>query len=81
MATQPIPNLGESFADILPRDRLLTVRELAAALGLSESALYKAINSGSIPYLKINSAVRFSGPAIAAWLEEKSFTPRSLKPK
>ena len=61
MATQPIPNLGERFADILPRKRLLTVAELSEALGLSKSAIYKLVHAGKIPYTKISSSVRFFG--------------------
>ena len=79
MATQPyIP--GDRFEDVVPsRPGLLTVKELAQVLSMSEPALYKFVSDGTIPYLKIGSSVRFRPAAIREWLRRKEFRPRELQ--
>ena len=79
MATQPyIP--GDRFEDVVPnRPGLLTVKELAQALSMSEPALYKFVSDGTIPYLKIGSSVRFRPAAIREWLKNREYLPRELQ--
>ena len=79
MATQPyIP--GDRFEDVVPnRPGLLTVKELAQALSMSEPALYKFVSDGTIPYLKIGSSLRFRPAAIRKWLIDREYLPRELQ--
>ena len=49
--------------------RLLTTKEVAAALGLPLHTLYSMIRSGEgPPFMKIGTSYRFAEPAVAAWI-------------
>jgi excisionase family DNA binding protein len=51
-------------------DRLLTVRETAKILRLSEGGVYHLISERRIPIVKLSSrCVRISEKALFAWLE------------
>lgn len=57
-------------------DRLLTVRELALSLGSHPVTLYRLVEQGQIPFIKIGRGrIRFEPEAIAEWIEQKSFSP------
>lgn len=51
---------------------VLTYRELAAAMGTTESALRKLVMRKRIPYVKIGKSVRFIPEEIQAWLKKGS---------
>jgi excisionase family DNA binding protein len=53
MATRPPPRNST-----IP-DRLLTISEAAAMLGLTEVALRKCVQRGTVPYVKLNKRLRF----------------------
>ena len=50
-------------------NKLLTVKDVRCALGLSESGVYKYVNLGQIPAIRVGSRIRFSADAIARYLE------------
>ena len=49
--------------------RLLSVAETAGLLGISQSFLYKLVNSESIPHIRLGRAIRFDIRQIDVWLE------------
>jgi excisionase family DNA binding protein len=54
---------------------LLTVRELASLLSIAEKTIYGYVSRGLIPYVKIQSNLRFRPRAIAKWLATREFEP------
>jgi len=58
-------------------DRLLSVRELALSLGSHPITLYRLVERGQIPFIRIKGRIRFRAEAIAQWIEQKSFSPIS----
>lgn len=54
-----------------PRDRLLTVPELARILGLSRNRIYQLAQRGDLPRRKIGGAVRFSLGEVEAKLRAR----------
>lgn len=52
-------------------DKLLTVEQLAARLGISRSAIYKRVAADLIPTIRIGSAVRFSWHEVIAFFRQK----------
>ena len=53
--------------------KLVTVRELAAHLAVSESWLYQQVEHGRIPHYRIGRAVRFDPAAITEWLASEAY--------
>ena len=69
----PTPrNQAENDLDFLDRlsslGKLLTVKELAGILAISEKTIYGYVARNMIPYLKIQSSVRFRPKHIVQWL-------------
>ena len=55
---------------------LLTLAEVAAALKVSKSTLYKWVEANRIPFLKLpNGAVRFKQETVNDWLERAVQNP------
>lgn len=50
-------------------DTLLTVKEVAAMLRVSAQTLYKMLEQGGIPAVKVGSQWRFEREKVRAWLE------------
>lgn len=60
----------------MKRSGLLNVRVLALSLGLHPVTLYRLVEQGKIPFIKIGRGrIRFEPEAIAEWIEQKSFSP------
>ena len=57
------------------RKGLLTVKQLADKLAVSDKTIYAWVAGGQIPYVKMGSAVRFRPAAVREWLREKEFAP------
>ena len=57
---------------------MLTARDLEAVMQIDRKTIYAYVQRGLIPYLRIESNVRFSKHQIMRWLEERSFQPRSV---
>ena len=62
-------------------DRLLTASEVAERLQVPESWVREQAREGHVPNLRLGRYVRFSWPAVEAWLEEcrKGGTPTSWR--
>lgn len=55
---------------------MLTAKELEAMLKIDVKTIYSYVQRGLIPYVRIQSNLRFSKPAIQAWIEGQSHRPR-----
>ena len=53
-----------------PKLRLLKAGQLAEAIGISESYVYKLLKRGDIPAVKIGRALRFDLEEVVAHLKE-----------
>lgn len=58
---------------------MLTARDLEAVMQIDRKTIYAYVRRGLIPYVRIESNVRFPKHRIARWLEERSFQPRSVQ--
>jgi len=52
-------------------ENLLTVKEVAALLRVSAQTLYKMLEQGEIPAVKVGSQWRFDREKIRAWLASR----------
>ncbi|MGH3611687.1 MAG: helix-turn-helix domain-containing protein [Pseudonocardia sp.] len=50
--------------------RMYRVSTVAEMLDVSASTVYRAIEAGALPALRIGSTVRVSGAALSAWLTD-----------
>lgn len=57
-------------------DHLLTTKQLADYLGLSESFVRKSVHARAIPFVKVGAAVRFRRSDVDAWLNDNSTAAR-----
>ena len=51
-----------------PRDRLLTVKDVAGACQLSEKAVRRAIDAGELPAVMLRSRLRIRPEDLDAWI-------------
>ena len=58
---------------------LLTAKELEAILKIDVKTIYSYVQRGLIPYVRIQSNVRFVKVEIILWLEEQTYRPRKAK--
>lgn len=49
---------------------LLTAKEAAYSLSISERKLWELTDDGRIPYIRIDRSVRYSVEDLARWIEE-----------
>ncbi len=55
---------------------LLTAKELEALLKIDVKTIYSYVQRGLIPYVKIQSNVRFVKEQILEWIEQQNYRPR-----
>lgn len=53
-------------------EKLLTVKDIAALLQLSQVKVYRMINANTLPSVKIDGARRFKPAEVYAWIERHS---------
>jgi excisionase family DNA binding protein len=51
---------------------IMTVREVAKYLRLSEAKVYRLVNNGSLPVVRIGKTWRFRKDILDEWLAERS---------
>lgn len=56
---------------VMSLKNLLTVKEVAALLRVSTQTLYKMLEQGQIPAVKVGSQWRFDGDKIKTWIESQ----------
>jgi predicted DNA-binding transcriptional regulator AlpA len=54
---------------------MLNVKELEAFLKIDQKTIYRYVSLGLIPYVRIQSNIRFVRHQIVAWIEEQNYTP------
>ncbi len=76
MDAQSGPTERQSSSRHIPE--LLTARELEALLKIDVKTIYSYVQRGLIPYVKIQSNVRFVKEQILEWIEQQNYRPRSM---
>jgi len=61
-------------AEALPE--FFTARDLEAFLKIDVKTIYSYVQRGLIPYVRIESNIRFSKHQVLEWLAERNFRPR-----
>jgi len=56
---------------------LLTAKDLEALLKIDVKTIYSYVQRGLIPYVKIQSNVRFLKSQIIEWIERQNYRPRA----
>ena len=59
----------------LQMPQLLTAKDLEALLKIDSKTIYGYVQRGLIPYVRIQSNVRFVRQQIVDWIEEHNFCP------
>ena len=57
---------------------MLTAKDLEALLQIDRKTIYSYAERGLIPYVRIESNLRFSKHQVLEWLQERSFQPRPV---
>jgi predicted site-specific integrase-resolvase len=65
------------WRDAIHRDepQMFTAKELEAILKIDVKTIYSYVQRGLIPYVRIQSNLRFPKQAILRWIEEQSYRP------
>ncbi len=63
----------DAVDQLLYSDRLLTAKEVARVLAISEKTVYSYVSKGLIPYYKIQSSVRFRARDVGVWLSRQQY--------
>lgn len=63
-------------AEARPTDiAMLNVKELEAFLKIDQKTIYRYVSLGLIPYVRIQSNIRFVKQQIVGWIEEQNYRP------
>jgi len=54
---------------------MLTAKDLEQLLKISAKTIYRYVQRGLIPYVRIQSNVRFPKRQILGWIDQQSFRP------
>src|SRR5215510_7342084 len=57
---------------------LLTAKDLEALLKIDQKTIYRYVACGLIPYVRIQSNIRFIKWQIVKWIDEQTFLPKSF---
>lgn len=76
MSLKPDNNLGGSRGEDLPD--LLTAKDLERLLKIDVKTIYSYAQKGLLPYVRIQSNLRFEKSEILHWIEGHRFGPKSL---
>lgn len=57
---------------------MLTAKDLEALLKIDVKTIYSYVQRGLIPYVRIESNLRFSRSEILEWIEQHSYRPRPV---
>ena len=60
---------------------LMTAKEVEELLRIDVKTIYSYVKRGILPYVKIQSNVRFLRPAILQWMEERQYKPGARGPR
>jgi Helix-turn-helix domain len=59
-------------------DGMWTAKELEGLLKIDVKTIYGYVQRGLIPYVRVQSNVRFPKRAIRLWLKQSTFMPHSI---
>ena len=59
--------------------RLMSVKEAAAYVGLSPHTVYGMVNQRRIPYVKVGRLVKFDQGMLDAWIKQHTVMPMPPK--
>ncbi|MET0411365.1 MAG: helix-turn-helix domain-containing protein [Polyangiaceae bacterium] len=59
---------------------MLTVKEVAALLRVSTQTLYKMLEQGQIPAVRVGSQWRFDRDKVESWIESQGVPASSSRP-
>ena len=59
--------------------RLMSVKEAAAYMGLSPHTVYAMVSQRRIPYAKVGKLVKFDEAMLRAWIEKHTVMPMPSK--
>jgi excisionase family DNA binding protein len=76
--TSAISEPGDVFAQLTSCQRLLTARDLAKILAISEKTVYSYVSRNMIPHYKIEANVRFRALEVAEWLRHRAGRPEAV---
>jgi len=62
-------------------NELMTAKEVEELLRIDVKTIYSYVKRGILPYVKIQSNVRFLRPAILQWMEERQYKPGARGPR
>ena len=69
------------FAAFAGLPEILKAQDIAKALQISVKTVYAYAERGLIPYIRIESNLRFPKREILAWLEERHYRPSPVNGK
>ncbi len=55
--------------------QVMTIKELAKYLDITEATIYKKVSNNEIPYTKLGTLLRFPKWAIDRWISENTVEP------
>ena len=64
--------MGERLNEIETSNRMLTVRDLAVYLRLSQAVVYKLARAGQVPALRVGKSWRFKKELIDDWIQRQA---------
>ena len=67
-----IPLVSRSRGAATGLERLLTVREVAAVLGVATSTVYQLCARGTLKYYRVSNAIRFAPTELAAFVRSQA---------
>ncbi len=78
---KPVSEAKNRVAQLCSGEKLemFTARELEKLLKIDVKTIYGYVHRGVIPYVKIQSNVRFPKHEIFDWVKKRSCRPRSMK--
>ena len=75
MMRKPSMSVRQINAEYSSVPELLTARDLEALLKIDVKTIYSYVQRGLIPYVKIQSNVRFLKTQIIEWIERQNYRP------
>ena len=68
---------AERLADARECGEMLTAKDLEVLLKIDVKTIYAYVQKGLIPYVRIQSNVRFRREEILDWIERQSYRPQN----
>lgn len=62
--------LANPLHQLLPTNRLVTVAEVATALGMTTKSIYRLLNGGRLPRIRVGKAIRIHPRDVHAFLRQ-----------